>query len=146
MRDGFSMITAIIFIVLVATLGALALSLSTQTTKQTTDLYLYAQAELLAQSGTEYALLAFSGHEINTTNGCLEQINAWYPDTNPLFDINITLSYLGNDLPCNTSAIINNNIVTADSNLTLIVDTFVVSRTDAATEPIRIHRRTLQKP
>jgi hypothetical protein len=145
------MITAIIFIVLVATLGALALSLSTQTTKQTTDLYLHAQAELLAQSGTEYALLAFSGHEINATNGCLEQINAQYPEgATPWFDINITLRYLGSGLAptCNNAAIIDDNVTTADSNLTLIIDTVVTSRADAniSTEPIRIHRRTLQKP
>lgn len=146
MRHGFSMITAIIFIVLVATLGALALSLSTQTTKQTNDLYLHAQAELLAQSATEYALLAFSAHEINSTNGCLEQVNAHYPQTDSLFDINITLSYLGNGLPCSAGAIINNTISTKDSNLTLIVDTFVTTNKGVTTEPIRIHRRTLQKP
>jgi len=146
MRSGFSMITAIIFIVLVATLGMLALSLSTQTTKQTTDLFLREQAELLAQSATEFALLAFSGHDINATNGCLQEINAQYPEAgiNALFDINITLRYLGRGLPCDAGFIIDNNITTNDSNLTLIIDTVVTSST--ATEPIRFHRRTLQKP
>lgn len=146
MRRGFSMITAIIFIVLVATLGALALSLSTQTTKQTTDLFLREQGELLAQSATEFALLAFSAHEINATNGCLQQINAQYPQAgaNALFDINVTLRYLGNGLPCNAGFIINNAVATNDSNLTLIIDTLVTS--SAGTEPISFHRRTLQKP
>ncbi|MBE0496891.1 MAG: type II secretion system protein [Campylobacterales bacterium] len=143
MRRGFSMITAIIFIVLVATLGALALSLSTQTTKQTTDLFLREQGELLAQSATEFALLAFSAHEINATNGCLQQINAQYPQAgaNALFDINITLRYLGSGLPaaCNETS-----VTTTDSNLTLIIDTIVTST--VSTEPIRFHRRTLQKP
>ena len=60
MRKGFSLITAIIFIVLVATIAALALSFSTFSTKQTSDLFLREQAELLVQSGTEYALLAIS--------------------------------------------------------------------------------------
>jgi len=146
MRRAFSLITAIIFIVLVATLGALALSMSTQATKQTNDLFLHAQAELLAQSATEYAMLAFSGHEINGTNGCLEKINATYPYESPLFDINITLSYLGNGLPCSADAIIDNNIFTDDSNLTVIVDTFVSTKDGVTSEPIRFHRRTLQKP
>ena len=146
MRSGFSMITAIIFIVLVATLGALALSLSTQTTKQTSDLFLREQAELLGQSATEFALLAFSAHEINATNGCLQQINTQYPEAgaNAFFDINITLRYLGSGLPCDGAFIIDNNVTTADSNLTLIIDTIVTS--NVATEPIRFHRRTLQKP
>ncbi len=37
MRKGFSLITAIIFLVTIATLGALSVSLSTQSVKKTTD-------------------------------------------------------------------------------------------------------------
>lgn len=62
--------------------------------KQTSDLYLREQAELFnGQSATEYALLAISGHAINTTNGCLNTINTTYPTdgTDKLFDINISL-------------------------------------------------------
>lgn len=150
MRAGFSLITAILFIVLVATLGAMALNLSTQSTKQSTDVYLQAQAELLAKSGAELALLAISTHDINTTNGCLNQVNASYPSaTNPIFDINITLQYIGNGLnvasgtQCN---LIHDDIATADSNVTVLMDVFVTSRPDISTEPIRFHRRTLQKP
>lgn len=146
MRNGFSLITAIIFIVLVATLGALSLSLSTLTTKQTSDLYLKEQAELLARSGTEFALLAISGHEINSTTGCLNQINAQYPNTtNPIFDINISIQYLGSNLPAGCDQL-GGDISTADSNLTVLVDTIVTTSTDITTEPIRFHRRTLQKP
>jgi hypothetical protein len=61
--------------------------------KKTSDLYLREQAELLVQSGTEYALLAISGHDFSTT--CLNTINVQYPNsgTNAIFDINITLYY-----------------------------------------------------
>ena len=152
MRKGFSLISAIIFILIVATLGALALSFSSSSTKQTSDLYLREQAELLVQSGTEYALLTISGHDFSTT--CLNTINAQYPNsgTNAIFDINITLYYLGRNLPAGcqtpsgTSTI--TNIDTNDSNRTVIIDTIVSTTTDnnISTEPIRLHRRTIQKP
>ena len=149
MRRGFSMLTALIFMVLVATLGALALSLSTATVKQTSDLYLREQAELLVQSATEYALLAISGHAINTTNGCLNTINATYPTdgTDKLFDINISLYYLGVGLPngCRTIGT-PANIYTNDSNVTVMIDTIVSSADGISLEPIRLHRRTIQKP
>lgn len=153
MRSGFSLITAIIFIVLVATLSMLALSLSSFSTKQTSDLFLREQAELLLQSGTEFALLAISGHEINATSGCLNQINSQYPEAedNALFDINITIHYMGNGL--NTASggncnLLSDTVDTNESNVTVIIDT-IVETTPAnsiSAEPIRLHRRTIQKP
>ncbi len=147
MKKGFTLLTAIVFIVLVATISMLALSLSSTTVKQTSDLYLKAQAELLLQSGTEFAILAISGHEINATNNnCLNQINARFPDNaSPIFDINMTIHYLGSGLPA-TCNILSNTVATADSNLTVIIDTTVSSVAGVTTEPIRLHRRTLQKP
>lgn len=151
MRKGFSMLTALLFMILVATLGALALSLSNLSSKQTSDLYLREQAELLAQSATEYALLAISGHNFSTN--CLNTINSTYTDgTTTLFDINISLYYLGNSLPANCMKpsgsinAISSNIDTNDSNLTVMLDTIVNSASGVSTEPIRIHRRTIQKP
>jgi type II secretory pathway pseudopilin PulG len=148
MRRGFSLITALVFMILVATLGALALSLSTSSVKQTSDLYLKEQAELLALSATEYALLAISAHNFNAN--CLNTINSTYTQdgATTLFDINITLYYLGNGLPANCNTLTNNlnNIDTNDSNRTVIIDTIVSSATGISTEPIRYHRRTIQKP
>jgi hypothetical protein len=152
MRKGFSMITAIIFMILVATIGALSLSLSSVSVKQTSDLYLREEAEILVQSSTEYALLAISGH--NFSANCLNTINATYtPDgTTTVFDINITMYYFGNGLPNNCQKpsgsinAISSNIDTNESNLTVLIDTIVTSTATASTEPIRIHRRTLQKP
>lgn len=142
MKKGFSLLTAIMFIVLIATIGALALSFSTQTSKQTSDVYLRAQAEILARSATEYALLALSAH--NHTANCLETIEAEYND---IFDINMTLYYIGNFDPTWTCGnVIANDIATADSNLTVIIDTYVQIKDNITSEDIRIHRRTLQKP
>jgi type II secretory pathway pseudopilin PulG len=149
MKKGFTLITAIVFIVLIATISALALSLSTLSTKQTSDLYLREQAELLLQSSTEFALLAISGHDIVANNNCINTITAQYPQAgaNALFDITVSLSYIGNGLPagCNTLA---NAIVTTESSGTVIIDTVVetTAANNISTEPIRLHRRTIQKP
>ncbi|MDX1808041.1 MAG: type II secretion system protein [Sulfurospirillaceae bacterium] len=146
MRKGFSLITAIIFLFVVATLATLALSLSTQSAKQTTDDYLKIEAELLAKSGTEFALLALSGHDFNTS-GCLNSIDIKYPSTvNYTHDINMSIMYIGNGLPISCNDILNNTISTPDSNRTVIIDTTVTTNPTISTEQIRIHRRTIQKP
>ena len=143
------MITAIVFIILIATLGALALSLSTTSAKQTSDLYLREQAELLVQSATEYALLAISAHDFNA-NGSINTINSTYigDGTTKLFDINISLRYFyrgANGFPTPSDLNVS-NIDTNESNLTVMIDTTVTSAAGISTEPIRIHRRTIQKP
>ncbi|MDR2080935.1 MAG: type II secretion system protein [Campylobacteraceae bacterium] len=144
MRKGIGLIMAIAFIVLVATIGALALSFSTQTSRQTGDVYLRAQAELLAISATEYALLAISAHNISASN-CINGINIVH--NSGLFNVNMTMSYIGNGLPAAGCRVLNgaNAISTADSNATVLIDTIVQS-TLTDREPVRIHRRTLQKP
>ncbi len=144
MRKAFSLITAIIILVFMATLLTLMISLSTQSAKQTGDLYLKEQTELLARSATEYALLAISGHKSDTANGCVEKIYIKYPANSPSFDINVSIYYIGKNLPCTTSNILDNNIATNDSNATVIIDTIVTNL--QTEEPIRYHRRTIQKP
>ncbi len=144
-RNGFSLLTAIIFLVIVSTIAMLALSLSSQSAKQTTDSYLKVESELLAKSATEYAIMAISGH--NFAIDCMERINIRYPEqTNYTHEINISISYLGNGLPCNASHILDNNLSTSDSNRTVIIDTIVTTNPDLSPEPVRLHRRTIQKP
>jgi hypothetical protein len=141
MRKGIGLIMAIAFIVLVATIGALALSFSTQTSRQTSDVYLRAQAELLARSATEYALLAISAHNISASSNCINGINIKHND---FFNVTIQMQYIGESLPSGCT-ILANGISTADSNVTVLIDTIVQS-TLLEREPVRIHRRTLQKP
>ncbi len=150
MRRAFSLMTAIIFLVIIATFGALSLSLSNQGAKQVGDIYLNAQAELLAQSATEFAVLSVTAHDINATNNCINHIDISYPDSGDkaLFNIDVEIYYLGKDLPpdCNTSSPGSNYVETKDSNLSIIVDTYVTSVKGIGTEPIRFHRRTIQRP
>lgn len=56
MRRGFSIISAIFFMVLLASLAAFALSFSSLNVKQTNDIYLKRQAEILATSALDAAI------------------------------------------------------------------------------------------
>jgi len=149
MRRGFGLITAIIILVVVSTLMALMISLSATSVKQTTDLFFKEQAELLARSAVEYGLLAISGHENNVT--CVENINITYPnDTMPTHEANLTFYYIYDQQT--TPTCVDNTLVsgidTNKSNLTVMIDVRVAVRQDITgiSEPIVIHRRTLQKP
>ena len=137
-REGFSLLLAIVVLITIASLMALMISLSSTTLKQTSDIYSYEQSELLAKSATEIALLAISGHDKSVN--CIDRINFNYKT---FYDVNMTLYYIGNKLPtpCN---LLDNNISTDESNGTVIIDTFVTFK--GASEPIRYHRRTIQKP
>ncbi len=144
MRPAFTLLSAIFLMVLVAVLLMLSLSISSQTIKQTGDLYLKEQAQLLAKSSTEFALLAISAHDNRVD--CINQIHLDYPgEGTKLFDIDMTLYYIGAGLPA-TCNLLENSIATRESNGTVMIDT-VVSYTDPATdEQVRFYRRTIQKP
>ncbi|WP_456404282.1 type II secretion system protein [Hydrogenimonas sp.] len=140
MRPAFTLLSAIFLMVLIAILLMLSLSLSSQTVKQTGDLYLKEQAQLLAKSSTEFALLAISAHENSTS--CINRIRLGYAT---LFDIDMTLYYLGSGLPatCNT---LDNILATKESNGTVMIDTVVTYTDPESNETVRFHRRTIQKP
>ncbi|MDD2652470.1 MAG: hypothetical protein PHX44_05425 [Sulfurimonas sp.] len=134
-RSGFAMITAIIVIVIISTIMALSLSLTTETTKRTVDLYLYEQAALHAKSGAELALLSIA------QNGCPNTFNT----TLDTFDVNVTMQYIfTSDVGGCTEYI--NNIQTQEQNGSVLMDVTVsLNDTSLSTEPIRYFRRTIQK-
>lgn len=145
MKKGFSLITAIIFIVLIAVFSMLSLSLSSQTSKQTSDLYLKAQAELLARSAVEYAVMAVTAHDRAATNDCVNTITATYQN---MFNIQVDIRYIGNGLPAGCDIVDGAGaITTPDSQLLAQMDVYVTSilAGTGTTEPIRFHRRTLQR-
>jgi hypothetical protein len=123
------------------------ISLTSVSLKSTTDVYLREQAELLARSGVEYALLAISGHD--NANSCIENINITYPNSvTPTHDINMSIHYFFNGAPADCNNVISANIDTNESNMTAIIDVFVSvdMNNTGITEPIIIHKRTIQKP
>jgi len=139
MRRGFGIITAIIIMMTIATLMTFMIGLSSSTVKQTGDIYLKQQAELMLRSATEYALLAISGH--NNNINCVKNITI--NSSNLTAKVNIW--YLGNGISGCTQ-VLDNGVVTTDSNMTAIIDVVVESNPALSTEPIRLHRRTIQKP
>ena len=143
-RNGFAMIMAIFFMIVIATLLSYMLASTTETAKRTTNTYVNEQAQLMAKSAVEYAMLAVSGVD-RTTTACLRTINTVYPSTAaPIFDINVSINYYG-IAGCNgmgTSA----TITTPESNGTMLIDVYVSDNVGLGlSEPIRYHRRTLQK-
>ena len=138
-RSGIAMIMAIIVLVTIATLMALAISLATQTTKRTTDIYLYEQAALYAKSATEFALLDIA------KNGCSNTYNHTFGDAGEIkYDATVTMrySYTAAVGGCTQYITIN----TPEENGSVIMDvTVTLHDTTIATEPIRYFRRTIQK-
>ncbi|MDD5051903.1 MAG: type II secretion system protein [Sulfuricurvum sp.] len=145
-HHGMAMIMAIFMILVLGGIMAAVVSLTSTTTQRTQNQYLHEQALLLTRSATEYAMLAISGHTINAANGCINQITAVYPNAaNPMFDITINARYVLNAAPATCNVYIP-AITAQQTNGTVLLDVYV--NTDAALnldEPIRYHRRTLQK-
>ncbi len=143
---GFAMIMAIVLLIVISTIMAVSISMSTTTTARTTNEYLHEQAMLLTSSATEYAVLAISGHDRIANNNCINTINAVYPSAaNPMFDVNITMQYVGLNAAAGCNQYIA-TIATPETNGTVLMDVTVTSSNELnLTEPIRYERRTLQK-
>jgi type II secretory pathway pseudopilin PulG len=141
-RSGIAMIMAIAVIVILATIMALSLALTSQTTKRSTDLYLYEQAILLSKSATEYALL-----RISQDGECVNH-NLDFSPPSPLdyYDINITVWYVyTSPSPCAADRNYT-TVTTPEQNGSVLMDVSVsVNDTTIATEPIRFFKRTIEK-
>lgn len=145
-RHGFAMILAIFVILLVAGGGAMLLSNAARGVKSVGDNYLRAQAELLAQSATEFAVMRVQGFD-DESGDCLNQLDITVNDASgsPMFDANVSITYsFRGAAPAGTCTFINQNTT---QETRMLVDTTVTTRTDAnlSTEPIRVHKRTWQK-
>ena len=96
MKKGFSLILAIIFILLVASIGALSMSISSSSAKTSVNLFIHEQAKLLADGAAEYAIMKVQQNDFATT--CVDEIEINYPndkDKNPTFRANISITYIG---------------------------------------------------
>lgn len=153
-RRAFSMLTAIIVIVLMATVAALIVTLSGKMVKETTAQFQREQAALLAKSYTEYAIMAVTANDRNATN-CLSDINATIgsPELGNGYRIQTGIAYIGHAGEVNSCAstrIFSNAVTTAKSPLNIIVDVYVEYKEpdhpDKDNAPwIAYHKRTLQK-
>ena len=102
MKKGFSLILAIIFILLVASIGALSMSISSSSAKTSVNLFIHEQAKLLADGAVEYAIMKVQQNNFAATCVdeieicCVDEIEINYPnDTSPTFKANISITYIG---------------------------------------------------
>lgn len=140
-RSGFAMIMAIAVIVILATIMALSVSLTTETTKRTVDIYLYEQVALHAKSAAELALLEIA------KNGCQNSYNRTLDN---FYDVNVTMQYIytgavGGCTPFSPGGVAT-YITTDEQNGSVLMDVTVsVNDANITSEPIRYFRRTIQK-
>lgn len=93
-KRGFAMIMAMIFMVVIATIGVFTMNFAKKNVTKTTDNFVKEQAELLAVSAANYARMAMQLHDFSSS--CLKDINISYPSSNKdkkIFDINVRLFY-----------------------------------------------------
>lgn len=151
LRSGFSIITAIFVMVLMATVAMFVLNLSGKIVKTTTAQYQREQAMLLAKSYTEYAVMAVMANDRNGTGNCLETITGDIgnnPAIGDGYQARVEIHYIGNNqqvASCGT--ILSNAVITPKSPLTIVVDTYIEYKDpdNTAADWLRFHRRTLQK-
>jgi len=138
-KNGFAMIMAITVIVIIATIMALSLSLTSKTTKRTTDIYLYEQAKLYAKATSEIALLHIA------KNGCQNTDNIIFGNAGEIqYDANVTMRYIYTTpvTGCTQYA----TISTPEQNGSVVMDILVTLHDPTITsEAIRYFRRTIQK-
>ena len=155
MRRGFSIISTIFFMVLLASLAAFALSFSSLSVKQTNDIYLQRQAEILATSALDAAIFELLTQKEPFSVDCPKGkiFNAYFPSSaEPLFETSVRIVEIFGDFgDCGKK------IYAKGSYGTVIFDTFVKSGEplnksvnlpsdrEKATFPITFHKRSIQK-
>jgi type II secretory pathway pseudopilin PulG len=152
-RKAFSLLVAIIIILLMSSVAMFVMNISAKVTRETTAQYQREQAMLYAKSYTEYAIMAVMAN--NRALNCLSNINATIgaPNNGTGYLIEVRIAYIGNAAEigtCATERQLSAVVVTPGSPLNIIVDTYVrykePDHPDPANAPfITYHKRTLQK-
>jgi len=154
-KKAFSLITSLMIIVLMSTVGILVMNMTAKTVKETTTQYRKEQAVLLAKSYTEFAVMAVTAND--RTVDCIENINGNNVIANDSngkgYQVDTRIYYIGKDATanltgtCSTTRVLDSAVTTDGSDLQIIVDVYVrykeLGNTDA--DWITYHRRTLQK-
>lgn len=150
MRSGFSVIAAAVIVAIISVVGAMVLSVSSTSSKRATDDYLRNQAEMLARSATEFAIMRLQGF-VSVDGDCLERLDI---NATP-FDVNVTIGHILMTANSKCGSVV--GIASqADNNSTVIIDVVVKERVSGnpnnefdpasiSKEPITVHKRTLQR-
>ena len=136
MKRGFSLLLSIIFLMIMAFIGAMIISFSASSSHHASNLFLDTKADLALKSSTEYAILALHGHDFS--KGRLNEINVSYP----FFNSNIKFHYFVTN--CQSGDYNCSAIKTEDTNGTVLVYVTVTSK--LPNYPLRKVKVTLQMP
>jgi len=149
MRGGFSVIAAAVIVAIISVVGAMVLSVSATSSKRATDDYLRIQAEMLARSATEFAVMRLQGF-VSVNGDCLERLDI---NATP-FDVNVTFGYILNSPKSNCMSVLSSNSTNADDYA--VIDVVVKERVSGnpnkefdpasiSKESVTVHKRTLQR-
>lgn len=155
-RKGFSLLTAIVVIVLMASVAIFVMNLSGKMVKSTTGQFQREQAILLAKSYTEYAVMAISANDRNATGiNCLTDIdsnNVIRSESVGGFQVRVRIAYIGDAgvSTCPAARVFSSSVTTTQTPLTAVIDVYVeykpLDHHDPSNAPwITYHKRTLQK-
>jgi len=157
-RRAFSLLVAIFTIVLISLVASYIFYASSSIAKEGGIQYQQEQAKILARSYTEYAILAISANNKDSSTPCIDTINANIgdPDNGKGYKIVVEVTYIGNQRyisKCNHKAVtLTNSDVDA---LSVILDVYVkykdlthpsLNTSNSVYIPWQVyHRRSLQK-
>ena len=155
-RPAFSMLTAIVVIVLMSSVATLIMGLSGKMVKSTTAQYHKEQAALLAKSYTEYAIMTVMSNDRNSTGKCIQDIDGYIGNGNAYNDgtgyqVRVRIGFIGPNSEINKCSVSRRLGNPASNNeLNIIVDVYVeykdIDNPNLADAPwVTYHRRTLQK-
>jgi hypothetical protein len=138
LKKGFGLISALMILILVATLIGMVAKISFISARHVGDSYKIQRAELFMQSAIENAILAIEGYKRDSS--CLKNIHFLSDDKK--FEANITVMryycYDLSDCPCAEAVKVDNS----DSHGWVVLKV-IVSSLD---KKIRLEKVTLQRP
>lgn len=153
------MVTAVVVIVIMATVTALIMNVTSKTVKETTQQYQKEQSALLARSYTEQAILYAIHYDRQTHGNCINQVDATFGPANNLYTIRTNIQYLGNSnqlAGCDiigTNAWADDGTIGFNTSISLLIDVYVSyqdfddpsAAASVLDRRVTFHRRTLQK-
>jgi type II secretory pathway pseudopilin PulG len=163
-KKAFSMVTAIFVIFVMSSVTMLIMNVTGKTVKATTNQYRKEQAQLLARSYTELAIMYVIHYD--RSSDCIESITDPSGNNSNEYNISINIKYIGNDTllsGCEKIIDMSGNVGNSPTwtetttgfytTVSLVIDTFVTYKDDDdpsalasnGDRNITFHRRTLQK-
>jgi len=107
-KKAFGVISALIIMLLIASIMTVVVKLSYITVKHTSDSYLQERAELFMRSVIENTLLAIEGYDRRANNKCVEHLS--FKDEDERFVANVDVlkyyCYDSADCPCSNRVLI----------------------------------------